>query len=715
MTGKLNIAFIWHQHQPYYKVRQADGRSLYHLPWVRLHAVKDYYDIPNYLKQYPAIKQNFNLVPSLLEQIRDYTENRATDHIIDLTLRSPEDLSEKEHAEVLDLFFMANYERMIIPQPRYRQLLQKKLDREAFSRQDIMDLQVWYNLCWVGEHWKNEEPFASLIAKGQAFTEADKSLVLEGHYALMAEVIPLYRDLAASGQIELSVTPFYHPILPLLCDSAIARLSDDRYIEPEIRFRHPEDAAHQIGRAFDYFQELFGYRPRGMWPSEGSVSEEACGLMRSAGAEWIATDQEILYRSDVNDSRRDILLPHVLRTDHGDLLILFRDHTLSDLIGFSYAYKPPEKAAEDFIRRLESVRELLVVDGKNPERYLLPIILDGENCWEYYEQNGKPFLHALYQRLSRSESLATQTVSGFIDAAGSNGAERPHLTRLHPGSWINHNFRIWIGGHPEENTAWKYLKTTRDFLAQAEKERRLPEAIIRAAWEEIYIAEGSDWFWWFGDDHWAYNKHRFDDLFRHHLIRVYELMEAPAPPELHQPIMAADRRAQAIRMPTGVITPKIDGQQNHHYEWRLAGVYEASLDSDTMNVSDAWIEKIYFGFDMHYLYLRIDFYERKIDYFKQADGLSLEIHFQKEEPLTVRFHKYYCETTLNKPFQCEYIFEDVFEAAIPLSALDYASHENMVFYAVIKNGDFEIVRRPSRQPVEIEIPDDSIDQYLWSV
>lgn len=705
--GSIHLAFLWHQHQPYYRIDDSNGKSVYQLPWVRLHAVKDYYDIPVILESFPSLRQNFNLVPSLLMQIEDYVERGATDTIIELTMKNPAELTDDEQNSILDLFFMANYERMIEPYGRYYQLLKKKLTDTPFSHQDFTDLQVWYNLCWVGESWKSKAPFDRLIRKGSGFSHEDKQAVIDGHYAVMAEVIPLYRRLIQSGQIECSVTPFYHPILPLLCDSTVAGISDPHALELDPPFRYPEDADFQIRQAIEFYRTRFQEMPAGMWPSEGSVSAEACALMRGAGIEWAATDQGVLAHSETRTPSTHFL-PHRLETPDGTLMLVFRDHGLSDAIGFQYSKMDPEKAAKDFIRRIEAIRDYLISRKEHPDDYLVPVILDGENCWEFYEQNGLLFLSTLYRLLSESETIRTTTIGGFIKSKPNESF--PEITRLHPGSWINHNFRIWIGGHPEENTAWTLLREARKWLCEQIESGYHDEEKIHQAREEIYIAEGSDWFWWFGNDHWAHNKNQFDDLFRYHLRRVYEILNGTVPAALYRPIMDTGADTQAIRLPSGRITPKLDGRISHFYEWRMAGVYESKRDSDTMNISDAWIYKIYFGSDSENIYIRVDFFDDKIADIRDSSQVRLKIELT--EPVS-RIWLLPCFQESPDDFAA--LFDEVFEMAVPVRQLELKAGDVVAFYVSVMEGDTEIIRRPSRQPIRFEIPDDYSDRYLWSV
>lgn len=711
MDSKLNIAFLWHQHQPYYKIIQPDGRTIYQMPWVRLHAVKDYYDLPRWMDDFPALKQNFNLVPSLLIQLEDYAFNRAEDRVIQLTQIPAEELTEADKENILKTFFLANQKRLIFPNLRYSELWQKKEKREMFSVQDFTDLQVWYNLCWVGEYWKKQEPFKKLFKKGKYFSITDKQDVVDGHYRIMGEVVPLYRRLVQEHKIELSVTPFYHPILPLLCDTNVAQKKGNDTEGRAFSFKHPEDAEQHVQKSVRYFEHLFGFTPSGMWPSEGSVSDEALQKIAEAGFEWVATDQEILENSDVSRPEKNICLPHTWEGKGQNLNLIFRDHALSDAIGFKYAEMDPEEAAHDFISQVERIRSDMLNQNKNPSSHLLNVILDGENCWEFYLDNGAPFLKALYRRLSESSTVRSVTVADFLKRAKAEGIPLPKITRLHAGSWINHNFDIWIGSHKEKNTAWQYLKEARDFLVA--QESTVPQATADNAWEEIYLAEGSDWFWWFGDDHHAENKFEFDALFRYHLIRVYDLLNVSPPSNLTLPIMSLGSAGAVFKVPTAFIRPRIDGRISHFYEWTDAGYYEAHQDGDTMHISDRWVRKMYYGFDAESVYFRVDFYEDVADKFKRNEDFALQFEFISIAKLI--FTATASETADPRPVNCRHKLDRIFEAQISLESLNLKPGQTMELVLSVFEKDREIVRRPSRTPLRLTVPDETSDKYLWSV
>lgn len=605
----LRVAILWHQHQPYYK----HGNS-YLLPWARLHATKDYHDIAVALERFPRVRQTINVVPSLLVQLIDYAENGASDMVLDLSMRPAEELDDEEKITILRYFFLCNVERMILPYPRYTELYhlgnRDRNDRQAlqdaaagFTAQDWRDLQVWYNLTWIGEYSREEEPFTGLLQKGRDFSEQEKLDLLHASKEIIAKVIPTYRRLMESGQVELSVTPFYHPILPILCDSFSALEAMPNASLPEHHIMYPEDAEAHIGRAIELFEQRFGARPHGLWPSEGSVSDQALALVCKAGLTWAASDEGVLRRTlGENWNPLAKYFPYMLKTRHGKLWTLFRDHELSDTIGFVYSSWDPGAAALDFYNRLVEIRSRILQErgAAALEQALVPVILDGENCWEFYKENGRPFLEALYSLLSESSEITTTTIHDAMRDAVPVAART--LGRIYSGSWVGTNFKIWIG-HEEDNTAWDALAEARATLMQARP--GLSDEQFAAAMEEIYIAEGSDWFWWFGDENFTANQDDFDELFRGHLRNVYTIIGAESPAALDAPIRRAVRAA-GIVPPQGDISPSIDGMTSSGSEWDAAGYFVMERLGGAMHRANDMERRVRFGADERTVYVRLD-------------------------------------------------------------------------------------------------------------
>jgi alpha-amylase/alpha-mannosidase (GH57 family) len=729
----LYIAFVWHMHQPYYK---DDNTGSYVLPWVRLHGIKDYYDMPALLSEFPDIHQTFNLVPSLLKQIQDYVENNATDRSLSLTLKPASELDQADKLYLLRNFFMANWDTMIRPHPYYWQLL----DRRGYSvspndllnatryytTRDYLDLQVWFNLTWFDPLFKNSDPFLKgLVKKGTGFTENEKGLLVRKQREVLALIIPEYKRLADAGRIELTTTPFYHPILPLLYDTDIAKIASPDIHLPVNRFSHPEDATIQIERAMAYHEKLFGSRAVGMWPSEGSVAEEIVPLIADAGIQWIGSDEGVLARSLGIHIDRDFAgvmkNPAVLykpyRVGKGDkrLSIVFRDHTLSDLIGFVYSKWDYKNAVHDLVDRLHRVRR-----GVSDGPHLVSIILDGENAWEYYQNDGRDFFLYLYERLSGEQGLRCVTVGEFLRM----NPPQTNIEHLHAGSWINANYRIWIG-HEEDNRAWDLLTQTRQVLMEYASRDGDSEKISKA-WEEIYIAEGSDWCWWYGDDNFSENDEEFDLLYRTHLMNVYRIIGRDVPDELQISILREDRQALPTVELRAFITPTIDGQITNYFEWLSAGFYDVSQGGGAMHRGFSIITHIYYGFDLKNMFIRLDpsgnFRDEKVAdlaffiNFLNPKGFDVEIQVAPQERRV--------SATLSRGEdgirrQVAVIntvaANDIIELAIPFDLLRVKPNDEIHIFVTVERAGSEVEKWPSRGYIQFKVPTDDFEATMWQV
>ncbi len=617
MTEPLNIAFIWHMHQPLYK---DPSTGEYTLPWVLLHGTKDYYDMVAILDDFPDIHQTFNLVPSLIEQLNDYSSSGVKDLYRQVGLKDASTLDDGDKFFLLKYFFQANLSTMIEPFARYAELYRicKRADatdedlRTAvryFKEDDYRDLQILFNLAWIDPSIREADAFLSgLVAKGRNFTETEKRKLFDTQVAIVRKILPKYRKAEEGGRIELTTSPYYHPILPLLCDSDSAKEAVPGVTLPSKRFLRPGDARTQIDKAVKFHEETFSSMPRGMWPSEGSVSEEVALLAIEADIEWVATDEAILSHSlgrALQEGDSALYRPYNIVYKGKELSFLFRDHTLSDLIGFEYSSWDGERAAEDFIGRLEAIHASL--EGDNPEEHIVNIILDGENAWEYYKDDGGEFLRALYTKLSASSVLKAVTVSEFLEGV----ALKETLPSVPSGSWIGGNFNIWIGGS-EDNLAWDLLSETIEALT---KVKNIAKADLSKAWERVYAAEGSDWFWWYGDDHSSSSDLEFDRLFRENLKDVYRLTGRKWPANLDAPILSKkDSEDIILPMPLGFIDPVMDGEVTNYFEWLESSCLERGQDlvGAMHRVSDALtksilVKSITYGFNEESLFLRLDY------------------------------------------------------------------------------------------------------------
>ncbi len=562
----LSVAIVWHQHQPKYLKNLQTGE--YHEPWVRLHAIKDYYDMAAILQDYPDIHFTINLTPVLLTQLADiiegYRAGGATDRYLRMTLKDAADLTLDDKIFLLTHFFNAHWDNMIHVWPRYGELKDMKggdtreeLKEAAaeFSEQDWRDLQAWFNLSWFDPDFQDgdvELPDGTvatvkhLIEKGRDFTEADKREIIDTQMAIAQNVVPIHRELQNEGRLEVITTPFYHPILPLLVDTDLAKVAMPNIVLPEDLFSYPEDAERQVEMAADYYEGLFGAAPRGLWPAEGAVAEEIVAIVAAEDFDWMASDDQVLQRSlgasSLNDRQRYQM--YWVEDEGQRMATIFRDHRLSDDIGFNFGKMDGVEAANHMMRSLHQIHRDLAGDDRT---YVVPIILDGENAWEWYENDGKEFFHSWYDQMSRAGWLDVVTVSEHLDAH----PPVETIDHLWAGSWISHDFSTWIG-EPEENTAWRYLAKVREDLGIYASGTPASDDALERAYDEIYAAEGSDWFWWYGADQSTSLEEDFDRIFRGTLRNVYELI-AVEPPDMLDRSILEEKRTVDKGVETGVM------------------------------------------------------------------------------------------------------------------------------------------------------------------
>ncbi len=615
---KIRLVLLWHMHQPFYK-DMVSGE--YRLPWVRLHALKDYYGMVKLAEEFPGVHQNFNLVPSLITQIQDYASGKAHDPFLDLVSKPANDLTAAERRFALQYLFQANPVNMIGRYPRYRELWERyraTADRPEgpepyFVARDYADLQVLSQLAWFDEYFLSDPDVAALIRKGEDFNRNDQMVVLAKEKEILAKVIPEYSHAAGQGWIELSTTPFYHPILPLVCDTNAGAESTPGLPLPTRRFRREDDAAQQVDRALEKHQQAFGSRPAGLWPSEGSVSEEVLALAHRQGIQWMATDEGVLARSIGYNFARDghgrlhgdsaTQLYNIHRFEMGEtrMNMVFRDHTLSDLIGFVYSGMPGHDAANHLLHTIRESARPVLERGRDA---VVSIILDGENAWEYYPQSGREFLRRFYDGLQRDPLIESVTVSEAI--ARHRESDFGRLERLVPGSWIHANFNVWIGA-PEDNKSWDLLSEAREYYDS--NADRVSETQRKLAWEELMIAEGSDWNWWYGPEHHSANDRDFDELYRRHLSNVYTALEGVPPEELTVPIAVGVVRP-VYHPQTAYVRARVDGLVSGYFEWMGAASYTSDQRTSAMHGKQFLLDAVYAGLDADSVSGRLDFHER---------------------------------------------------------------------------------------------------------
>jgi alpha-amylase/alpha-mannosidase (GH57 family) len=721
------VAILWHMHQPFYQ-DLVTGEHI--LPWVRLHAIKDYYGMAALLREFPGVKVTFNLVPSLLVQLEAFASNRAHDRTLEIGLKPAADLTPADVEFIRTNFFHAQRQRMIDVHPRYAELFAGRAG--PYSVEDLRDLQVWHKLAWIDPFYLDTDArIRSLLERDRGFTEADKATLREVELEILNRVVPEYRELAARGQIEISASPFYHPILPLLCDT-------DVYLKthPDARrlhqpFVHPEDAALQLSRAAEYVGNLFGPGPAGLWPSEGSVSEAMVPLAARAGFKWMATDELILARSLGLTFSRDaaghleqperLYAPYLVRVGDASIACAFRDHVLSDLIGFTYSSWDADAAATDFTSRLAEAGRRFSRRAGGEEAFIA-VILDGENAWEHFEGGGRPFLRALYSRLASHSELETVTMS-----EGCAGATRT-LTELFPGSWIDGNFYIWIG-HADDQKAWNQLAEARSALDQAETDGKAPD--LAGAREEILIAEGSDWCWWYGDDHSSGHDAEFDELYRRHLRNAYTLMGQPTPDDLFATNISlpSGARGPGQSEPSALLRPTIDGEDTSYFEWLGAGLFDVLDVAGAMHQTSRAalrLASIRFGFDREFLYVRVDGRQPMAELL--ADGYEVALKFL--EPAARRFsvrlsngqvEGVHWERVGEPPrwrpvgaLHSKVACGSILEMAVPLGDLWREPAAAVSFFvAVYDAGSLELERHPAHRPIDVRLADEAFEARHW--
>ena len=693
---RIYLCFLWHMHQPFYKDLLSGE---YKLPWTRLHALKDYYGMVKILEEFPKIRQTFNLVPSMMVQIEEYASGEAHDPYLALALKPAESLTDTDKDFLLHHFFHAHPGRMIYRYPRYGELYEAREARKSGARsplnaQDFRDLQVLSQLAWFDEYFQEGDPVVrDLLRKGRDYSLEDQARVGEKEREIIAAVIPAYKKLAASGQIEISTTPFYHPILPLLCDSDIAGVAHPHVPLPR-RFSYPQDARTQLEMAREYITRVFGAPPVGLWPSEGSVSDEVFRIASEVGFGWAATDNGVLDRTlgrapGVDGTYR----PYLWQQDAKHKIhVVFRDHLLSDLIGFVYSGMGAREAAADFLQRIRANCAGILASGRDA---LVPVILDGENAWEYYHHNARPFFRELYGAISNDAQMESIPVREAFERVKSD-----RLDHIFPGSWINANFDIWIGSE-EDNKAWEFLRGARQAYDAA---KNVSEEGRKLAWEELLIAEGSDWCWWYGPEHDSANRPEFDELFRSHIANVYRALNLTPPEDLSRPILTIAVK-ESKTQPSGPISPVVDGAVSSYFEWLGAGVYHVDQRSGSMHGKRFLVREIYFGLDERNFYLRVDF---RSDASDLLNGLECRFCFRPngvgEKTVQVRLELGRAKVA-EAPFPVDCAFKSILELAAPLKEVQLSESTPFRFNASFWHEGLPVDALPQQGWLEVR-PDE---------
>ncbi len=541
----LYINFVWNMHQPMYRDPYTDT---YQLPWVRLHGVKSYYPMVAMLQDYSRIRGVFNLSPSLIQQILDYARG-ARDYYFIISKKSPRSLTVKEKEFILEKFFTIPRFARESALPAFLRLQHLKEQSgqgiDAFSRQDWRDLQLLHNLAWINPGLSGkDENLGELLKMEGSFSEKDKKYVLDYHIKILESILPQYRKAREQGSIELILSPYYHPILPLIIDTHSALGSSPKIKLPENRYTFPEDAAYHVEKTVSFMKSQLGSGVSGMWPSELAVSREIIPLLARRGFSWLITDEFILARTlrlslrgpaprkktepdglyfETGRVSENLLHPAALyqpyrvRRGEEDLVVFFRDRFLSDLVGFHYKTLDSGKAAEDMLGRLLKIYASLR-DRKSP--HVVTIALDGENCWEHYTGDSWEFLNALYHGIQQEKNLSMILPHQFLRRY----PVKQTLPDLATGSWNLGNLENWIGS-PGKNQIWDILYQVRRDLVEATS-READKKKLYDAWEEFFTAQGSDFTKWI-DTSTPDMSAPFEELFLRHIKNIYVNLGIP--------------------------------------------------------------------------------------------------------------------------------------------------------------------------------------------
>lgn len=680
-AGPASVAFVWHMHQPGYVDPHSDAPRL---PWTRLHATAAYFDMAWLHARHPNMRSTVNFVPVLIDQLEACVAG-ARDHFWDLSRTPARDLDAQQRATIKAHFFSVHRERGVRARPRYWSLFNRR--EQTYSDADFRDLQVLFNLAWFGAAARVEYPLiAAMEAKGRGFREDEKRKVLDIQIAILRRVLDLYRDLSATGQIELTCSPYHHPILPLLIDSDVMQRCMPDAPRPT-RFAFPADAVAQVADGRARHAQTFGAQPAGMWPAEGAVSPEACAIIAGQGTAWIATDEAQLFEVVSDAPRRALYRPYQLETAEGPLTVIFRDRTLSDLLGFTYAQNPADAAAADMVGRLKAIAR----EAESPA--LITIALDGENPWEAYVGHGAPFLVALFDAIDAAPELRATTVAAHL----TQHPPRARLTSIGTGSWINGDFGIWIG-KPVENAAWNLLTEARRAAEVAEPSARA------AALPHLYAAEGSDWFWWYGEPFHSEQDAEFDRLFRGRLKAAWQALGQVPPSALDRPL--ATRAVAEASQPRQLIRPRFGPGPSTYFEWSGAGT-QPLAEAGAMHQAHPAYHRLRYGFDLDTVYLRLE----------PAPDADLE---QQGVRVQVRLGAWSIEilpgeaATLGDVTLATKHHAGVLELGVPISAVDGQPGAALPLVIEVLRGDLCIARYPSAGELTLAVP--SADQALgqWS-
>ncbi len=600
---KLSIAIYWHMHQPVYKLE-----GTYLMPWSRLHAVKDYLDMVLFLERFPKLKLNVDIVPALVDAIIEYT-NGVNDIHSELTCSDVEKMTDEEKSFILNNFFSSKYETMIFRSENYKNLFQKRFSNDDlgindFSNQELSDLMALFNLVWIDPvHFSRYPRLQELWDKQYNYTLDDRIEIINFHRQIMSEIIPTYKRFISEGRLELTTGAYYHAILPILTDmkTVLKNAFTTENLPPSLDMQG--DAEYQVRTALNRIEEVFGVRPKGFWPPEICLCNKTLNLLAKEGIEWTISDEGILSSSInaefIRDFKGNLADPyHLLKVyeyqaKERPINVIFRDRNIPNLINFEYAGIDSRIVADDLYDKIKIIQSKLLVSPD--DTHLLTIALDGENCWENYQNDGNDFLNNVYSAITNDETCETVLISDYIRE---DKYKKP-LNKIVPGSWIDQTFVYWIG-ETTKNKAWKYLKDAKDALDKFSRENP-GSPNIEEARRELMISQGSDWFWWYGEPNNSGQDYVFDYMFRERLKNVYQKIGYTPPEDLDNTFIT--KVDIPFKRPTGLISPRMDGLSESDPDWCFSG--NISLIDGPVFRESKNVDKIHFGCDDRNMYFRL--------------------------------------------------------------------------------------------------------------
>lgn len=664
------VAFLWHFHQPPYFISEKESL----LPFVFLHSIRDYIDFPFILKDYEKVHMNFNFTPVLMEQII----NSRTDPFLKVALKDVSDLTQEEKYFLLKNFFSNSWENGIKPLHRYYELLIKrgmeptkeKLKEKVkiFKEQDFLDLQVLFYLSWCGEALRKEKIVSELLSKGSNFTEEEKRNLLDFLIENLKLALNSYKEIYKEEIIGLTTSPYFHPILPILCSSEeVARDHPELSVYPYPQ--SPKEVNFHIEEGIKLFESIFGDKPLGMWPSEGSVSNSLLNYIKT---KILFSDSMVMNRSCCESY--DILRPFYHK-NHPENFIFFRDTYLSNRFGFAYGGMQEDRAIEEFYSYVKNVgRE----DG------VIWVILDGENPWGGYQNFGRSFLRKLFQRAEK-EKVEFLTLKEVINL----NLKPQKIEYLFSGSWVDASFYIWTSD-PIKNRAWEMVHSIRDQISGLKCEESL---------YYFYASQASDWFWWYGKPNYSPYEPEFDFLFRHYLKKSLEKAGLTAPLSFEKPL--TEEVQIFSKKPIFTINPIINGREDSFFEWANA-VKVSVKTGDAMYLAEGLFEDIYFGFNLENLFLRLDPNPAFLEEIKKGN-IFLNLNLPKEKSFKIY--------PSNK--EIEIIFDKIVEIKIPFNFLGINQREEVAFFLSFENEKME--RLPRSGLLYFTVPHSTYEEEMWSV